>query len=58
MILSAESRPAEEATEATETSAGPADHRESLRGVYTEHVFTDPLGAKQTGETPANYNQR
>ncbi|XP_075312886.1 C-Jun-amino-terminal kinase-interacting protein 4 isoform X2 [Odontesthes bonariensis] len=53
-----ESRPAEEATEATETSPGPADHRESLRGVFMEHVFTDPLGAKQAGETPANYNQR
>ncbi|XP_070707364.1 C-Jun-amino-terminal kinase-interacting protein 4 [Pempheris klunzingeri] len=53
-----ESRPAEEATEATEASAGPADQRESLRGVYTEHVFTDPLGAQQTAETPANYSQR
>ncbi|XP_041829680.1 C-Jun-amino-terminal kinase-interacting protein 4 isoform X2 [Melanotaenia boesemani] len=51
-----ESRPAEEATEATETSSGAADHRESLRGIYTEHIFTDPLGAKQT-ETPANYSQ-
>uniref|UniRef100_A0A3B5AAF7 C-Jun-amino-terminal kinase-interacting protein 4-like n=1 Tax=Stegastes partitus TaxID=144197 RepID=A0A3B5AAF7_9TELE len=46
-----------EATEATETSAGFADQRESLRGVYTEHVFTDPLGAQQTAETPANYSQ-
>ncbi|KAM7371215.1 hypothetical protein PAMP_010704 [Pampus punctatissimus] len=54
----AESRAAEEATEATEASAGPADRRESLRGVYTEHVFTDPLGAQQTAETPANYSQR
>ncbi|XP_008282529.1 C-Jun-amino-terminal kinase-interacting protein 4 isoform X3 [Stegastes partitus] len=53
-----ESKPAEEATEATETSAGFADQRESLRGVYTEHVFTDPLGAQQTAETPANYSQR
>ncbi|XP_044034076.1 C-Jun-amino-terminal kinase-interacting protein 4 isoform X1 [Siniperca chuatsi] len=53
-----ESRPAEEATEATEASAGPADQRESLRGVYTEHVFTDPLGAQQTAEAPANYSQR
>eukprot|EP00064_Thunnus_orientalis_P013610 superscaffoldBa00002246_g13649 len=53
----AESRAAEEATEATEASAGPADQRESLRGVYTEHVFTDPLGAQQTAETPANYSQ-
>ncbi|TDG98343.1 hypothetical protein EPR50_G00218130 [Perca flavescens] len=53
-----ESRPAEEATEATEASAGPADKRESLRGVYTEHVFTDPLGAQQSAEAPANYSQR
>uniref|UniRef100_A0AAQ5WZ57 C-Jun-amino-terminal kinase-interacting protein 4 n=1 Tax=Amphiprion ocellaris TaxID=80972 RepID=A0AAQ5WZ57_AMPOC len=52
-----ESKPAEEATEATESSAGVADQRESLRGVYTEHVFTDPLGAQQTAETPANYSQ-
>uniref|UniRef100_A0AAQ5YUV5 C-Jun-amino-terminal kinase-interacting protein 4 n=1 Tax=Amphiprion ocellaris TaxID=80972 RepID=A0AAQ5YUV5_AMPOC len=44
IILSTESKPAEEATEATESSAGVADQRESLRGVYTEHVFTDPLG--------------
>ncbi|XP_059180898.1 C-Jun-amino-terminal kinase-interacting protein 4-like isoform X1 [Centropristis striata] len=53
-----ESRAAEEATEATEASAGPADQRESLRGAYTEHVFTDPLGAQQTAEAPANYSQR
>ncbi|XP_056285306.1 C-Jun-amino-terminal kinase-interacting protein 4 isoform X3 [Pseudoliparis swirei] len=55
------SRPAEEATEATEAteaSAGPADQRESLRGVYTEHVFTDPLRAQPTAEAPANYSQR
>ncbi|KAM3860087.1 C-Jun-amino-terminal kinase-interacting protein 4 [Diretmus argenteus] len=48
----------EEATEATEASAGPAEQREGLRGVYTEHVFTDPLGAQQTAETPTNYTQR
>ncbi|KAK2820907.1 hypothetical protein Q5P01_023866 [Channa striata] len=53
-----ESRPTEEATEATEVSAGLADQRETLRGVYTEHVFTDPLGAQQTAETPANYSQK
>uniref|UniRef100_A0A665VH60 Sperm associated antigen 9 n=1 Tax=Echeneis naucrates TaxID=173247 RepID=A0A665VH60_ECHNA len=52
-----ESRPAEEATEATEASGGLTDHRETLRGVYTEHVFTDPLGAKQTAETPIGYSQ-
>uniref|UniRef100_A0A3Q2ZCY2 Sperm associated antigen 9 n=1 Tax=Kryptolebias marmoratus TaxID=37003 RepID=A0A3Q2ZCY2_KRYMA len=44
-------QPAEEATEATETSAGPVDHSEALRGVYTEHVFTDPLGAQQARES-------
>ncbi|XP_071329298.1 C-Jun-amino-terminal kinase-interacting protein 4 isoform X3 [Trachinotus anak] len=53
-----ESRPAEEATEATEASEGLLDHRETLRGVYTEHVFTDPLGAQQTAETPISYSQR
>ncbi|KAM9837654.1 C-Jun-amino-terminal kinase-interacting protein 4 [Aulostomus maculatus] len=53
-----ESKPAEEATEATEANAGLADHKESLRGAYTEHVFTDPLGAQQTAETPASYSQR
>uniref|UniRef100_A0A3B3X6V3 RH1 domain-containing protein n=1 Tax=Poecilia mexicana TaxID=48701 RepID=A0A3B3X6V3_9TELE len=51
------SRAAEEAMEAVETSAGPVDHSESLRGIYAEHVFTDPLGAQQTRETPANYSQ-
>lgn len=56
--LTTDSRPAEEAMEAMETSAGPVDHSESLRGIYTEHVFTDPLGAQQTRETPANYSQR
>ncbi|KAM8837199.1 C-Jun-amino-terminal kinase-interacting protein 4 isoform 3-T3 [Spinachia spinachia] len=53
-----ESRPAEEATEATEASGGPADQRESVRGAYTEHVFTDPLGAQHTAEALANYSQR
>uniref|UniRef100_A0A3Q3GIQ7 C-Jun-amino-terminal kinase-interacting protein 4 n=1 Tax=Labrus bergylta TaxID=56723 RepID=A0A3Q3GIQ7_9LABR len=55
---SPESKTAEEATEATEASSGCADQRESLRGVYTEHVFTDPLGAQLTAEAPANYSQR
>nr|XP_046210443.1 C-Jun-amino-terminal kinase-interacting protein 4-like isoform X5 [Oncorhynchus gorbuscha] len=53
---------AEEATEATEASAGPAgpEHDLSQRGVYTEHVFTDPLGVQSTipGKSPANYTQR
>uniref|UniRef100_A0A8C7WIS8 RH1 domain-containing protein n=1 Tax=Oncorhynchus mykiss TaxID=8022 RepID=A0A8C7WIS8_ONCMY len=44
------SEAAEEATEATEASAGPAgpEHDLSQRGVYTEHVFTDPLGVQST----------
>ncbi|XP_055006600.1 C-Jun-amino-terminal kinase-interacting protein 4 isoform X2 [Boleophthalmus pectinirostris] len=36
----------EEATEAVEGSPTDADRRGSLRGVYTEHIFTDPLGAE------------
>ncbi|MEQ2295344.1 C-Jun-amino-terminal kinase-interacting protein 4 [Ameca splendens] len=55
---SPDSTPTEEAMEAMETNAGPVDHSESLRGVYTEPAFTDPLGAQQTRETPANYSQR
>ncbi|XP_061666063.1 C-Jun-amino-terminal kinase-interacting protein 4-like isoform X2 [Syngnathoides biaculeatus] len=35
-------------TEATEESSG----------IYTEHVFTDPLGLHHTTETSANYSQR
>ncbi|KAM3592273.1 uncharacterized protein V6R79_016023 [Siganus canaliculatus] len=54
----ADPRAAEEAIEATEAGAESADRRGSLRGVYTEHVFTDPLGAQQTAETLANYSQR
>ncbi|XP_045579647.1 C-Jun-amino-terminal kinase-interacting protein 4 isoform X4 [Salmo salar] len=58
----ADSKAAEEATEATEASAGPAgpEHDLSQRGVYTEHVFTDPLGVQSTspGKSPANYTQR
>uniref|UniRef100_A0A8C7FD29 C-Jun-amino-terminal kinase-interacting protein 4 n=1 Tax=Oncorhynchus kisutch TaxID=8019 RepID=A0A8C7FD29_ONCKI len=44
------SEAAEEATEATEASAGPVgpEHDLSQRGVYTEHVFTDPLGVQST----------
>ncbi|MEQ2200414.1 hypothetical protein XENOCAPTIV_028911, partial [Xenoophorus captivus] len=57
-IFTTDSRPTEEAMEAMETNTGPVDHSESLRGVYTEPVFTDPLGAQQTRETPANYSQR
>ncbi|XP_016890167.1 C-Jun-amino-terminal kinase-interacting protein 4 isoform X3 [Cynoglossus semilaevis] len=49
---------AEEATEATEGSSGVPDHSGALRGVYTEHVFTDPLGVQQTSETAAGSTQR
>lgn len=48
---------AEEALEATEsTSNTPAD--ESLTGIYTEHVFTDPLGVQNNRDTPSSYTQR
>lgn len=44
--------PAEEATEATEANAGVGDEEGdpgldlSQPGIYTEHVFTDPLGVE------------
>lgn len=44
--------PAEEATEATEANAGVGDEEEdqgvdlNQPGIYTEHVFTDPLGVE------------
>uniref|UniRef100_A0A8B9C4Y7 Sperm associated antigen 9 n=1 Tax=Anser brachyrhynchus TaxID=132585 RepID=A0A8B9C4Y7_9AVES len=48
---------AEEATEATEVNAGtgedPADIAQT--GVYTEHVFTDPLGVQNTTEASPVY---
>ncbi|XP_051968596.1 C-Jun-amino-terminal kinase-interacting protein 4-like isoform X2 [Xyrauchen texanus] len=45
---------AEEALEATESSSNtPAD--ESQPGIYTEHIFTDPLGVQKT---PPTYTQR
>nr|XP_027327065.1 C-Jun-amino-terminal kinase-interacting protein 4 isoform X7 [Anas platyrhynchos] len=48
---------AEEATEATEVNAGtgedPADITQT--GVYTEHVFTDPLGVQNTTEASPVY---
>ncbi|KAG9350262.1 hypothetical protein JZ751_026616 [Albula glossodonta] len=53
---------AEEATEATEASAGPMDEGEGLDisqpGIYTEHVFTDPLGVQNTPESPPTYPRR
>uniref|UniRef100_A0A8C1IP47 RH2 domain-containing protein n=1 Tax=Cyprinus carpio TaxID=7962 RepID=A0A8C1IP47_CYPCA len=48
---------AEEALEATESNSNtPAD--ESQPGIYTEHVFTDPLGVQNTRDTLSSYTQR
>ncbi|CAL8270546.1 unnamed protein product [Lota lota] len=54
---------AEEATEATEANAGEEEEEEargadhSQPGIYTEHVFTDPLGAGP-GEAPSTDAER
>ncbi|XP_058261735.1 C-Jun-amino-terminal kinase-interacting protein 4 isoform X2 [Hemibagrus wyckioides] len=48
---------AEEALEATESSnTTPAEEGQS--GIYTEHVFTDPLGVQNHRDTPSSYTQR
>ncbi|KAF4085301.1 hypothetical protein AMELA_G00115500 [Ameiurus melas] len=48
---------AEEALEATESSnTTPAE--ESLPGIYTEHVFTDPLGVQNNRDPLSSYTQR
>ncbi|XP_063312145.1 C-Jun-amino-terminal kinase-interacting protein 4 isoform X3 [Pelobates fuscus] len=43
---------AEEATEATEVGVGSSDDVADISqtGIYTEHVFTDPLGVQNTSE--------
>ncbi|XP_048344185.1 C-Jun-amino-terminal kinase-interacting protein 4 isoform X13 [Sphaerodactylus townsendi] len=48
---------AEEATEATEVSAGSGEEGVDVvqTGVYTEHVFTDPLGVQDTVEGSPAY---
>ncbi|XP_054832165.1 C-Jun-amino-terminal kinase-interacting protein 4 isoform X1 [Eublepharis macularius] len=48
---------AEEATEATEVNAGSGEEGVDVAqtGVYTEHVFTDPLGVQDTVEGSPNY---
>uniref|UniRef100_A0A7N6A088 C-Jun-amino-terminal kinase-interacting protein 4 n=1 Tax=Anabas testudineus TaxID=64144 RepID=A0A7N6A088_ANATE len=67
-ILSRETSPAEdgvptaeEATEATEANAGVGEEGEEDQGadqnqpgIYTEHVFTDPLGVGPTDSPPAD----
>ncbi|XP_066560850.1 C-Jun-amino-terminal kinase-interacting protein 4 isoform X2 [Amia ocellicauda] len=51
---------AEEAMEATEASAGSGDDSADVSqpGIYTEHVFTDPLGVQNTAESSPVYPQR
>nr|XP_056721662.1 C-Jun-amino-terminal kinase-interacting protein 4 isoform X2 [Euleptes europaea] len=48
---------AEEATEATEVNAGSGEEGVDVAqtGVYTEHVFTDPLGVQDTVEGSPAY---
>ncbi|XP_067403556.1 C-Jun-amino-terminal kinase-interacting protein 4 isoform X3 [Emydura macquarii macquarii] len=48
---------AEEATEATEVGAGSGEDvaDPAQTGVYTEHVFTDPLGVQNTAEGSSAY---
>ncbi|XP_075627020.1 C-Jun-amino-terminal kinase-interacting protein 4 isoform X4 [Balearica regulorum gibbericeps] len=48
---------AEEATEATEVNAGTGEDSADIAqtGVYTEHVFTDPLGVQNTTEASPVY---
>ncbi|XP_029692725.1 C-Jun-amino-terminal kinase-interacting protein 4-like isoform X6 [Takifugu rubripes] len=55
--------PAEEATEATEANAGVGDEGEdqgadpSQPGIYTEHVFTDPLGVEPNDSSQIDTKQ-
>lgn len=51
---------AEEATEATEGNAGSAEDTvdTSQPGVYTEHVFTDPLGVQIPEDLSPVYQSR
>uniref|UniRef100_A0A665UGS0 C-Jun-amino-terminal kinase-interacting protein 4 n=1 Tax=Echeneis naucrates TaxID=173247 RepID=A0A665UGS0_ECHNA len=56
---------AEEATEATEATAGVGEEGEEDQeadqnqpGIYTEHVFTDPLGVGPTDSSPTNSSRK
>ncbi len=49
---------AEEATEATEEEQESPGQDTSQPGIYTEHVFTDPLGTESSGTSTGNDNQR
>lgn len=53
--------PAEEATEATEANAGVGDEGQEEQGgdhnqpgIYTEHVFTDPLGVEPSDSSQSD----
>ncbi|XP_073698951.1 sperm associated antigen 9a [Garra rufa] len=49
---------AEEAMEATEEDQESPGQDTSQPGIYTEHVFTDPLGTESSGVSSGNDNQR
>lgn len=49
---------AEEAMEATEEDHESPGQDNSQPGIYTEHVFTDPLGTESTGASTGADNQR
>ncbi|KAK2915951.1 hypothetical protein Q8A67_000325 [Cirrhinus molitorella] len=49
---------AEEAMEATEEDQESPGQYSSQPGIYTEHVFTDPLGTESSGASTGNDNQR
>lgn len=53
-----DSKGAEEATEATESSLDPVEKKQSAKEAATEHIFSDPLGAQHTAEALNNYSQR
>ncbi|XP_050956374.1 sperm associated antigen 9a isoform X4 [Labeo rohita] len=48
----------EEAMEATEEDQESPGQDSSQPGIYTEHVFTDPLGTESSGASTGNDNQR
>ncbi|XP_026072322.1 C-Jun-amino-terminal kinase-interacting protein 4-like isoform X3 [Carassius auratus] len=49
---------AEEATEATEEDQESPGQDTSQPGIYTEHVFTDPLGTESSGASAGSDNHR
>lgn len=57
-FLPTDSKGAEEATEATEASLNAVAKKQSANEAFSEHLFSDPLGAQHTAEALANYSQR